>query len=235
MATTNRDITLKLLVDKTSRKVVFAEAGKDFVDFLFGLLQIPFGSIMGLLWENGLAGSGSFGSVYESVINLDPYYLQSNLDKDSLLRPKMFSSSNIEMPPLLHNFSSKKRKFGNEYPIAEYINLTSVDAQGSPPGFSGTSSFVSPQKSLMVAPNRSKQVGYVKAKKTYMVMDNLMLKPMSTISTITILNTFNIKDIGALEEKTVLINLEKGLEIVKATFESQTVLTKVFLEEHIEV
>ncbi|XWS53132.1 hypothetical protein CRYUN_Cryun11dG0131600 [Craigia yunnanensis] len=135
------------------------------------------------------------------------------------------------MPPLLHNFASKKRKLKNEYPRADKINFSSVNSQGSPPGFSRTIFFGSPSKSLLVTPTPSKQVGYVKATQTYMLMDNLMVKPMSTISSITVLNTFNIKDVGALEEKTVHINLKKGLELVKATFESETVLTKVFLEE----
>ncbi|XWS71699.1 hypothetical protein CRYUN_Cryun03dG0161100 [Craigia yunnanensis] len=220
MARTNKDITLKLLIDKTSRKVVFAEAGKDFVDFLFGLLQIPLGSLMGLLWENGLAGSGSFGSVYESVINLDPNYPQPNQDKDSLLMPSISSSSRTEMPPLLYNLVSKKRELENDCRIT-FIS-SSVNAEGSPPGFSF---------GQMVTPTPSKQVGYVTATQTYMVMDNLMVKPMSTISGITILNTFSINDLGSLEEKTVQIDLEKGLELVKATFESETVLTNVFLKE----
>ncbi|XVF05518.1 hypothetical protein REPUB_Repub05bG0179000 [Reevesia pubescens] len=226
MATTKRDITLKLLIDKTSRKVMYAEAGKDFVDFLFGLLQIPLGSIMGLLQENGMSGSGSFGSVYESLINLDPNYLQPNLDKDSLLRPKIFSSSNFEMPPLLHNFASTKTELQNEYTRADHFCFGSANAQESPFGFSGSSSdiFASPS---MFTPTPSKQVGYVKATQAYMVMDNLMVKPISTISSLTILKTFNIKDFDSLEEKTVRINLKKGLELVKATFESETVLTKL--------
>ena len=46
----SKTISLNLLVDNKSNKVVYAEARKEFVDFFFGLLQIPLGSIMGLLW-----------------------------------------------------------------------------------------------------------------------------------------------------------------------------------------
>ena len=45
---------------------------------------------------------------------------------------------------------------------------------------------------------------------SYMVMDDLEVKPMSIISiTITLLNTFNIKKIGALEEKVVCLGMDE--------------------------
>ena len=101
----SKTITLNLLVDNSSIKVVYAEARKEFVDFLFGLLQIPLGSIMGLLWNHGMAsGSGSLSKVYESIQNLDPCYVQPNLTKDSLLRPNPAFSSATYTPQLLLNF-----------------------------------------------------------------------------------------------------------------------------------
>lgn len=45
--------------------------------------------------------------------------------------------------------------------------------------------------------------GYVKDVVTYMVMDNLVVKPMSTISSITLINSFGVKDLSQLEEKTL--------------------------------
>jgi hypothetical protein len=56
---TSKTISLKLLVYKSSNKVLFVDAGKEFVDFLFGLIHIPIGSIMGLLWSHGIPGPGS--------------------------------------------------------------------------------------------------------------------------------------------------------------------------------
>ncbi|KAJ0817796.1 hypothetical protein HanPI659440_Chr00c05g0715061 [Helianthus annuus] len=46
--------------------------------------------------------------------------------------------------------------------------------------------------------------GYVKEVLTYMVMDYLVVKPMSTISSISLINKFGIKDLSQLEEKTVI-------------------------------
>ena len=44
--------------------------------------------------------------------------------------------------------------------------------------------------------------GFVQGVVTYTVMDDLKVAPMSTISGITLLNTFGVTDIGTLQEKT---------------------------------
>uniref|UniRef100_A0A803Q471 Uncharacterized protein n=1 Tax=Cannabis sativa TaxID=3483 RepID=A0A803Q471_CANSA len=107
------------------KRVLFAEAGKDFTDFLFSLLSMPIGTIIRLLSTNGMVGT----------------------------------------------------------------------------------------------------LGVV----TYMIMDDLEVKPMSTISSIALLNTFNVKEVGALEEKTVSLGINEGLRLLKASLETKTVLTHVFL------
>ncbi|KVH88187.1 Protein of unknown function DUF674 [Cynara cardunculus var. scolymus] len=71
--------------------------------------------------------------------------------------------------------------------------------------------------------------GFVKGVVTYMIMDDLEVKPMSTISSITVLNNFNVKEIGGLEEKLVPFGVEEGLMLLKASFECKNVLTTVFM------
>jgi hypothetical protein len=51
--------------------------------------------------------------------------------------------------------------------------------------------------------------GLVRSVVTYTVMDDLKVAPMSTISGITLLNTFGITDISMLDEKTVQIGYEE--------------------------
>ncbi|GKE28602.1 pre-rRNA-processing protein TSR2-like protein, partial [Tanacetum coccineum] len=62
-----------------------------------------------------------------------------------------------------------------------------------------------------------------------MVMDDLVVKPMSTISSITMLNKFNVKEVGVLEEKMVSLEMKEGLMLLKASFQCKNVLTCVFL------
>ncbi|CAI9108282.1 OLC1v1007851C1 [Oldenlandia corymbosa var. corymbosa] len=49
MAANSSQITLKLLVDTKSKRVLFAEPGKDAVDFLFHILTLPMGTVIRLL------------------------------------------------------------------------------------------------------------------------------------------------------------------------------------------
>ncbi|CAI0626059.1 unnamed protein product [Linum tenue] len=140
-----RKVTLKLLINKKTKKVLFAEAGKDFVDFLFTLLSFPLGTVIKLLSKNKMVGC--LGNLYESIEELSDTFFQPNLGKATVLNPKL--------------------------------------------------------------PSRPSEGGFVKGVITYMVMDNLEVKPMSTISSITMLNKFNIQEVGALEEKVIELGVDE--------------------------
>ncbi|CAO2208970.1 unnamed protein product [Urochloa humidicola] len=60
-------------------------------------------------------------------------------------------------------------------------------------------------------------------------MDDLAIAPMSTISSISVFNTMAVRDLGAVQERTVHIGYDEALKILRASFESKTVLTDVFL------
>jgi hypothetical protein len=68
------NVSLKLLIDTESQRVLFAEAGKEFIDFLFHILALPVGTFIPLLKNQGTVGS--FGNIYESIENLSITYLQ---------------------------------------------------------------------------------------------------------------------------------------------------------------
>ncbi|CAL8155979.1 unnamed protein product [Prunus armeniaca] len=79
-------VRLKLLIDKKHKKVLFAKASKDFVDFLFTLLSLPVGIVIRLLSKKRMVGC--LGKLYGNLENLNDTYLQPNLNKDVLLKPK---------------------------------------------------------------------------------------------------------------------------------------------------
>jgi hypothetical protein len=101
MATT--ELSMKLLIDTKERRVLFAEASKDVVDFLFSLLSLPVGTVVKLLGKEAMVGS--VGRLYASVEKLDATYLQAGAAKDALLHPTVFSaavnnkSSPLGLPP----------------------------------------------------------------------------------------------------------------------------------------
>jgi hypothetical protein len=69
-------VLLKLLVDTKNEKVLFAEASKSAIDFLFNLLSLPIGTVVKLLSSNGMVGS--LGNLYQSVENLNQNYMLPN-------------------------------------------------------------------------------------------------------------------------------------------------------------
>ncbi|XP_021721060.1 uncharacterized protein LOC110688605 [Chenopodium quinoa] len=85
-------ITLKLLVNKESKKVVYAEAGKEFVDFLLGLMDLPLGSILRIL------SSLSLGKIYESAKSIEGS-ISRNMKSVNL-------SLTLNIPPILSSRSS---------------------------------------------------------------------------------------------------------------------------------
>lgn len=101
-------VRLKLLIDKKGCKVLFAEAGKDFVEFLFYLLSLPVGTIVKLLREKYMVGCLS--SLYQSIETLSETSMQQNRHKNSVLNPRSpFDFS--EIPFLLSRQESNTRKF----------------------------------------------------------------------------------------------------------------------------
>ncbi|PWA38411.1 hypothetical protein CTI12_AA581550 [Artemisia annua] len=230
-------VSLKLLIDKRSQKVLFAEAGKDFVDFLFTLLTLPIGTVIRLLNNKDMVGC--LGKLYQSVSNLNDDYMQPNQQKDVVLKPKSllsFASSQVPLLPAGEWCSTLPPPLT---PAKEFYTCKScTNSIFSPTSRCCTScghtmtkivKHYVPKTSATSVPTTGEGYGFVKGVVTYMVMDDLVIAPMSTISSITLLNKFSIKDVSALEEKVVQLGMNEGLELLKHALGSKTVLTNVFL------
>ncbi|PKI74677.1 hypothetical protein CRG98_005004 [Punica granatum] len=61
------------------------------------------------------------------------------------------------------------------------------------------------------------------------VLDDLTAKPMSTISSISLLTKFNIQDLGILEEREINVRVNEAVKLLKASLQSKRVLTDAFL------
>ena len=92
---------MKLLVDKRSRRVLYAEARKDAVDFLIGLLRVPTGLAARIIARHAAAGDadtlaapGSLGTLYAGARALDDaYFLSAAPDRDAILCPALPSAA----------------------------------------------------------------------------------------------------------------------------------------------
>ncbi|CAN0898002.1 hypothetical protein LINGRAHAP2_LOCUS19455 [Linum grandiflorum] len=243
MATTSTTskvrVTLKLLIDKKSNKVLFAEAGKEFVDFLFTLLSIPLGTVIKLLSKTQMVGC--LGKLYQSIEDLSDTFIQPTTNKDSVLNPKapLFPNTlllsggdnNVGGASVgkVYMCSSYHRNVADNpeavcphcrYKMSQEVPFVAATGAAAAAG-GGSNNGGGNQNSV--------EGGFVKGVVTYMVMDDLEVSPMSTISSITLLNKFNIQQVGALEERVVELGMDEGLNLLKASLQSKTVLTKVFL------
>ncbi|KAI3752963.1 hypothetical protein L2E82_25006 [Cichorium intybus] len=277
-------MTLKFLVDKKAQKVLFAEATKEFLDFLFHIFSLPLGSLIQLLGSKQMVGC--LGELKESIENFDQTYLQPGIDKDVIFDPKMAFNGNMFLLSNDAFVDDKPAKSKTLYRCSSKVKDVSSDSEDSyddddddddygscrdhvtehpnavcpsccylmnvpltyvrPPNMDTSvvknalknkriPTCVSRQPKMDTAVVKEEAVkkkkltgGYVKDVVTYMVMDNLVVKPMSTISSITLINSFGVKDLSILEEKTLPFGNDEALKLLKASLMTDQVLTTLF-------
>ncbi|KAM0860680.1 hypothetical protein ACQ4PT_046360 [Festuca glaucescens] len=177
---------------------------------------------------------GSVVSLYCSVDELDETYICRDNANDALLTPVGGCSESgklLQLPAAKAQQTAQIfRCNGTCYPNNCRSYVTMVDGTLCPycgAKMSTPAQLVQPSASAAVS-SRAAGAGFVQGV-AYTVMDDLKVAPMSTISGITLLNTFGITDIGSLQVKTVQLGYLEGLEMMKASLQSKTVLTDVFL------
>lgn len=225
---------LKLLVDKRSRRVLYAEARKDAVDFLIGLLRVPAGLAARALATHGERAPGSLGTLYAGARSLDDAFFASAAppDRDALLSPVVPSAA---LAPLLGGEGALPPP--PPPPPRRYFRCSAytVPCRGNPTNVTDVAGVPCPAcrqpmtvemrwapgdaHGRMAAQEARGEGGgggggYVKEVVTYLVMDDLTVAPMSTISAIMLLKKFNVKDCSALEEMAV----EVGTKEVMMTY-----------------
>ncbi|KDO67754.1 hypothetical protein CISIN_1g025471mg [Citrus sinensis] len=214
-------VKLKLIIDKRANKVLFAEAEKDFVDSLFNLLYMPFGTVTRLLRD--AVTVGCTGNLYQSLENLSEAVLITNHSKVELLKPllKWEKPSVLLQPQACPPPVPVERKLYNCGNNHRYV--TNQANKPCPQCYSSQSYEV--RQSNMVSESES---GIVKKSIAYTVTDDLSVTPGSMILGIGLLQG-NIKDTGALKEKVVDIGPDEVLELLNASMQTNEALTTVFL------
>ncbi|CAL1387233.1 unnamed protein product [Linum trigynum] len=102
-AAAERKMKLKLLVDKKANKVIFAECGENFVEFLFNLLSLPVSQIIEIISKESMVGS--LGNIYQSMRDLkQPFCATTNTP---LLLPQPSPAAASTLGRLQHRLSSE--------------------------------------------------------------------------------------------------------------------------------
>ncbi|XP_020201856.1 uncharacterized protein LOC109787715 [Cajanus cajan] len=225
---TEQQVTLKLMVIKKRNKVLFAEAGKDFVDVLFSFLTLPLGTIARLVRkESNMVSSkvGSLSSLYESVENLDEECL---CDKEMLLRPR--NSMDVYCKNVELNIDDTN---SSEYFVCNNL----VKCRYNSPVFLSTNQNNRCTCGAMLAkpifPKRSEGFdGFVKkCNGSFLITDELKVLPNSLVTFLHLLKSYGIKDMSSLDEVILTITKNQVLDLLKGCLYSKTTLTDVFLEQ----
>jgi len=215
-------VTLRVMVDKERNKILYAEAGKDFIDALFSFLTLPLGTIARLVAEESNIEPVKFGSIsslYQSVVNLDEQYVWSRTCKEMLLEPRNSMEAycqklklNIDnTEPMKHficgNWDCVRKERGNL--LSTFRNqLCScgkvMDKVLSPP----------PQPDRL-----SLGSGFVKETAAFIISDDLYVMPNLFGTVIQLLHRLEISDIGAITEKTVYISKKEACFLMQLSFE----------------
>ncbi|XP_042488168.1 uncharacterized protein LOC122068387 [Macadamia integrifolia] len=232
----SKTISLKVLVDKKTNKVVMAETSSDFVDILFSFLTLPMGTIVRLLREQPQPATiGSMASLYKEVENLDEQQLlQTQTCKSMLLHPRNHSE----------NMCRKlKLNVDDTEPIEYYICADRDCSRRGTGGLYTTFKNVrcNCRKMMDKEIRREKEdegarpAGdggvFVCGTNKFMVTDDLQVEPISTDTILTQLHKLGLKDMSSLQETTLSICSEEILKLLKGILFSKAPLTDVFLKK----
>ncbi|CAO2204591.1 unnamed protein product [Urochloa humidicola] len=259
--------TMKLLVDKASQRVLFAEAGKDVVDFLFSLLTMPMGAAASLLGAAADTLGSAVVNIYASAENMDAAYMQCPEARDALVvNASLPSAPTTRLHPTTtcacaaaaaaasttatamapgYNYNNPAyvwpsagmhphhcQAYAPPYIPAPAESAAAVGLMPPPHGAAGLA-LLPPVRyqchSCYALGSPQGSGGFVQAAASFTVMDDLTVKPATNVSTVALLGTLGVKDLDALEERTVTVGRKECLEILKVAFKSKTVLTDVFL------
>uniref|UniRef100_A0A5B6Z3Q2 DUF674 family protein n=1 Tax=Davidia involucrata TaxID=16924 RepID=A0A5B6Z3Q2_DAVIN len=199
-------IKLKLIVNKSKNRALYAEVEEDFVNLISTFLTLP----LGYVFKNFpcLPFRGCVSNLYKSIQEFDvEKYFKSEEMKATLVNPKL-------APGLAYN--------NQLIPIEEALY----------PSYSTlTSLFWVKCSELSSVPDHDEAKtgdGFMKGSSMFMVTDNLFVTPLSTISTISLINSLGIP-FSAIGEREVIMGEDEALRLLAAALVSNSALTDAFI------
>ncbi|KAJ9551071.1 hypothetical protein OSB04_015116 [Centaurea solstitialis] len=197
-----KKLTLRVSWQKSTSKFLFAEANEDFVDFLFGFLEIPLGTLVGKL-NNGNTSFECLNNLFASISNMSVgECIKSQKLKDMLIQPL-----------LVYKYVSGNQIFPLNVPKSYEIHYH--------------------EPKLYLKDPRDLEDRYLKSPSKFMLTDDLVVTPLSSISVFAMLNKLKVP-LNDVEQHAIVIGIKEGLKILNAALESNSAFTDGLLAEIIE-
>lgn len=190
-----RQMSVKVVKQKSTGKILFAEAGVDFIDFVFSFQTFPLGGVLHML--EGNSSLECIDNLYKSVAKLSPdmYFVSPNV-KEKLYKPLVAAQFQLSNQILPIAAASLPSYYYHSY-LVESFYFGAVTTSRKRGGYS-EESFV-PLK--LVGPKFSASGSSV-----FIVTDDLVVTPMPSFNTISYLNSLNVALLD-VEERVVKIGL----------------------------
>jgi hypothetical protein len=202
-------ISLKVMVDKKRDEVIYAEAGKDFVDVLLSFLTLPLGTIARLVAKESNIEAVKFGSInslYKSVKDLDQKYLWNQTCKEMLLNPRNS----------MEGYCRKLRLNIDDTEPLKYFYCENLECNSSVKEGKNRLSLFRNQKCgcgkvlISAAVRWSLENGFAKENSTFIISDDLYVMPNVFGTVVYLHQKHKITSIEAIVEKTVEISKKEA-------------------------
>lgn len=219
-------VPLKLLVDDKKKRVIAAEANRDFVDILFSFLTFPIGTIIRLSNSQPVPKiSTCMNNLYKSVENLSVKHLYSEHCKSILLNPRN---------PCIENCLKLKMNIddsvSNKYFKCSNVNcsckswLVNVNCYC---GGKTTKEIFSDIRN----PTDDHSGVFLSGGIEFIISDDLRVLPGSPCSFVQLLSDLGYNHMNQIREMSVEVGKEEILGLLTCSLISKSPLTEVFMNK----
>ncbi|KAL3635474.1 hypothetical protein CASFOL_020021 [Castilleja foliolosa] len=197
-----KKIDLKVIVQKSTNKLLFAQANANFINSLFSLLTIPLGEVVCLM-----DGSSLFPNIDNLIKSMDriEWYFKSYSTKTRLIDISKYNTL-----PFTEGERPKVYFYEGECPNSDFMSFSN-NAGG-------------PREEVYFCNFKRGKGSYVKRPGTYMVNDDLSVTPLCMLSSLSSLNALRIP-FSDVTELVVNVGPEEVLNILKASLVSKSALS----------
>ncbi|KAF3454607.1 hypothetical protein FNV43_RR05055 [Rhamnella rubrinervis] len=204
------NITIKLIVSKSKKLVCYAEANENCVNLLFSFLTVPFGHILKQNY-NG-SSNGCIDHLYTSAQDLDEQCFISSCHKEMLVSPMLAPYLSCKEDLL----GIKEASYPQYYHLPVYGDSLITDISSIPR-----------IASVTVLDPKSGE-GFLSGQAMFTVTDSLVIRPISPILSLSILNEMKVPS-NDIEERIVHVGKEEALRLLQTSFVSESALTNAFI------
>ncbi|KAM7482113.1 hypothetical protein LguiB_006696 [Lonicera macranthoides] len=221
----SESLSLKIVVEKEKNKLLFVESNKDFIDILFSFMVLPFATVSRLTRKCSLRGEiGCLKNLYESIENLDLEFVESKKCKSIMLYPR--SAAGIYCRNLKQNLTEGTGDMYYACPSSD-CNFVSYYQTRSCRCWNALTAKLDISVANFLTKERG---GFVKSTVRFMISDNFEVKPMPTMTGITLLmSKLGEMDGKTIEERTVTVGRDELLKLLKCSLTLRTPFSDTFL------